>query len=34
VIHHHPGIEGGSDLKPGIHGWSDPVARIEVERTE
>jgi Spondin_N len=33
VIHHHPGIEGGSDLKPEIHGWDDPVARITVERT-
>jgi Spondin_N len=33
VIRHHPGIEGGSDLKPQIHGWEDPVARITVERT-
>jgi Spondin_N len=33
VIRHHPGIEGGSDLDPEIHGWTDPVARIRVERT-
>ena len=33
VIRHHPGIQGGSDLEPGIHGWEDPVARITVERT-
>jgi len=33
VISHHAGIEGGSDLKPELHGWTDPVARITVERT-
>ena len=33
VIRHHPGIQGGSDLEPGIHGWEDPVARITVGRT-
>jgi hypothetical protein len=32
VIHHHPGIAGGADLLPGIHGWTDPVAEITVER--
>jgi hypothetical protein len=32
VIHHHPGISGGADLVPGIHGWTDPVAEITVER--
>ena len=32
VIHHHPGIAGGADLVPAIHGWTDPVARITVER--
>jgi hypothetical protein len=32
VIHHHPGIAGGVDLVPAIHGWADPVARITVER--
>jgi hypothetical protein len=34
VIRHHPGIQGVDDLKPAIHGWTDPVARIEIERTE
>jgi Spondin_N len=33
VITHHAGIQGGSDLKPELHGWEDPVASIEVERT-
>jgi hypothetical protein len=33
VIQHHAGIEGGSDLDPAIHGWTDPVARIRVKRT-
>ena len=32
VIHHHPGIVGGADLVPAIHGWTDPVAQITVER--
>jgi hypothetical protein len=32
VIHHHPGIAGIADLVPAIHGWVDPVARINVER--
>jgi hypothetical protein len=32
VIHHHPGIAGGVDLVPAIHGWTDPVAEITVER--
>jgi hypothetical protein len=32
VIHHHPGIVGGADLVPEIHGWTDPVAEITVER--
>ncbi|MGH2989702.1 MAG: spondin domain-containing protein [Solirubrobacterales bacterium] len=32
VIAHHDGIAGGSDLKPDLHGWTDPVARIVVER--
>ena len=29
----HPGILGGEDLLPGVHGWSDPVTRVEIERT-
>jgi hypothetical protein len=32
VIRHHPGIQGGVDLDPSIHGWSDPVARVEIRR--
>jgi Spondin_N len=32
VIRHHPGIAGGADLVPAIHGWTDPVAEITVER--
>jgi hypothetical protein len=32
VIHHHPGIAGGADLVPAVHGWMDPVAVITVER--
>jgi hypothetical protein len=34
VIHHHRGIAGGADLLPGIHGWTDPVAEITVERVD
>lgn len=33
VIRHHPGIQGGEDPTPAIHGWSDPVAKITVVRT-
>jgi hypothetical protein len=33
VIHHHGGIQGGDDLDPIIHGWTGPLARIEVRRT-
>jgi hypothetical protein len=33
VIAHHAGIQGGSDLDPAIHGWTDPVAKIRVKRT-
>jgi hypothetical protein len=32
VIHHHAGIAGGADLLPAVHGWTDPVAEITVER--
>jgi hypothetical protein len=32
VIRHHPGIVGGADLVPAIHGWTDPVATVTVER--
>jgi hypothetical protein len=33
VIHHHEGIQGGSDLLPEVHGWTDPVARITITAT-
>ena len=32
VIIPHVGIIGGDDLLPGVHGWSDPVAKIVIER--
>lgn len=32
VIRHHPGIQGGDDLDPGIHGWTDPVVMVTVVR--
>jgi len=34
VVHHHEGIEGGSDLVPEVHGWdvNAPVAEVTVER--
>ena len=32
VIHHHPGIAGGADLLPGVHGWTDPVSAVTVTR--
>jgi hypothetical protein len=32
VIRHHPGIQGGADLVPGVHGWTDPVAKVVITR--
>jgi hypothetical protein len=32
LIRHHPGITGVGDLDPALYGWSNPVARIEIER--
>lgn len=32
VVAHHAGVQGGVDLLPETHGWSDPVARITVTR--
>jgi hypothetical protein len=32
IIIPHAGIIGGIDLLPGVHGWGDPVAKIEIER--
>jgi hypothetical protein len=34
VIAHHEGIKGVADLDSSVHGWEDPVARIEVERID
>jgi hypothetical protein len=34
VISHHLGIFDLDDLDSSRHGWTDPVARIEVERTD
>jgi hypothetical protein len=31
-IHHHSGIAGTGDLSVANHGWTDPVARVTVER--
>ncbi len=33
-IHHHPGILGGGDLTPGEHDWTNPVAKVTVERVD
>ena len=33
VITHHPGITGGVDLDPAVHGWDDPAVVFIVERT-
>jgi hypothetical protein len=32
VIAAHPGVIGGSDLLPDLHGWADPVATIVIAR--
>lgn len=34
VISHHAGITGREDLVPGVHGWSDPVAKVTVTRID
>jgi hypothetical protein len=31
-IHHHRGISGKADLMPAVHGWTDPVGLIVVQR--
>jgi Spondin_N len=33
-IHHHPGIAGGADLSASMHGWTNPVAEITIERID
>ena len=32
IIIPHAGVHGGSDLQPSVHDWSDPVAKIVIER--
>ena len=32
VVIPHVGITGGADLLPKVHGWGDPVAKIEIRR--
>jgi hypothetical protein len=32
VVIPHAGINGGIDLLPEVHNWSDPVTKIEIER--
>ncbi|MBT8090282.1 MAG: spondin domain-containing protein [Gammaproteobacteria bacterium] len=32
IVIPHAGINGGIDLAPEVHGWGDPVAKIEIER--
>ena len=32
IVSPHPGITGGDDLVVAVHGWTDPVAEIVVER--
>ncbi len=33
VIAMHPGIGGGADLDAAVHGWSGPVAMVQITRT-
>jgi hypothetical protein len=32
VIHHHPNIQGNGELSVAQHGWTDPVAKVTIER--
>ena len=32
IVIPHVGINGGIDLFPEVHGWTDPVTKIEIER--
>ena len=32
IVIPHAGINGGVDLVPEVHNWSDPVTKIEIER--
>ncbi len=31
IVIPHAGINGGADLLPNVHGWGEPVAKIEIE---
>lgn len=31
VVHRHQGIQGGADLDPAVHGWTDPVIMVTIE---
>jgi hypothetical protein len=33
IVIPHAGINGGIDLFPEVHGWGDPVVKIEIERS-
>jgi hypothetical protein len=32
VIQHHPNIQGIGELSVAQHGWTDPVAKVTIER--
>jgi hypothetical protein len=32
IVIPHPGLVGGEDLLPSVHGWDGPVVKIEIER--
>lgn len=32
VIKHHPGVQGGNDLVPYVHGWKNPVGKVRIRR--
>jgi hypothetical protein len=34
IVIPHAGINGGADLLPEVHNWSDPVTKIEIERVD
>ena len=34
IVIPHPGVIGGVDLDPSVHGWNDPVAKIIIERID
>ena len=32
VIKAHPNVQGGDDLVPSVHGWSEPVGKVRIRR--